>query len=333
MAPKKDVYCGKCGGHHARPVGKKCTIENSTVGSSNLSIQHPDTVEPLPTHQPAGIDAVLSKLEQIEARQELFASQLARLESHRSPHPHASTPDKQTFENFNDEGIVPSLDFLRNANAVQEEVARRLRLLDTDLHTAAGKNLNSTKSGRFRTFNNNITKYVQWPQENVFIGASRKPVNYDDLNPQQLVLGHLITAMSPANASDRDHMINYLIKLLRESIDGDYESSKGGHACVLHELEKGSVVWSDTQKIDEIRLLYSRKVTSKDSIKRPLENNQTVKKVVCNYFNKGKCVKSSDHIVNNVLYRHVCSHCYRLTSKFYNHSEMSCNRKDRQDGE
>ena len=194
----------------------------------------------------------------------------------------------------------------------------------------SGKSISSSKSGRFRTFNTNISKYIQWPQENVFVGASRRPLSYDELNPQQLLLGHLITAMAPENTADKDNMIQYAIKLLRESIDGSYESSRGAHAIVLQELERGSVTWADTKKLDDIRTLYSRKVATTDNSKRP-DRSPGYKKVVCSHFNKNKCIKNSDHVTNNILYRHVCAFCFKSTGKFYNHCESVCNRKAKND--
>ena len=328
MAPVKEVYCKKCDSRHSRPVGKRCTAhaEESNKVNSDISIAASQV-----SQQPSALDTILQKLQQIEARQEQMAAQVLRLESDGLSHtPRASTPTRQPAEKFTDEGIVPTLDFLKSTNAVQEEVARRLRLLESDNPVNnTGKPSSSSKSGRFRTFNTNITKYIQWPQENVFIGASRKPIAYDDLNPQQFILGHLTTAMSANTIDDRDNMIHYIIKLLRESIDGSFDSSRGAHAIVLQELERGSIAWADTNKIDEIRALYSRKVSTSEGPKRVYEGSST-KKVVCSHYNKGKCTKATDHVTNSIMYRHVCIYCYKVTSKFFGHSEMECNRKAKQ---
>ena len=61
----------------------------------------------------------------------------------------------------------------------------------------------------------NIRKYVQKPQENVFIGASRKPISYDEWNPQQFILGHLITAMACDKVTEKD-MMCHKIKLIMD---------------------------------------------------------------------------------------------------------------------
>ena len=332
MAPK-EVYCKKCDGRHTRPVGRRCTVnveDNSSMVGSNISISQ--SSDPSPTQQSA-LDTVLAKLQQMEARQEQLAVQVMRLENDRYPQPErSSTPTREHVDRYNEEGVVPSLEFLKSSSAIQTEVARRLRALDADTANPSGKFISHSngKSGRFRTFNTNIHKYIQWPQENVFIGASRKPISYDDLNPQQFILGHLITAMAADNITEKDNMINYIIKLLRESIDGSFESSLGAHAIVLQELERGTLTWGDTQKLDELRLLYSRKVSANEHTKRTL-HSPAVKKVVCSHYNKGKCIKKSDHTVNDVMYRHVCLYCYKATSKFFAHSEQECNRKSRKE--
>ena len=330
MPPVKEVHCSKCGGRHPRPVGKKCV--RPIQGNSDISIT--PTVSSEAPQQQHGIEAIINKLNRIEERQDQLANEVFKMQTERSqPQPlNASTPQKSRLEGFTNEGVVPSLDFIKTSNAVQQEVARRLRLLDSDVNTVSGKHTNHSKSGRYRTCNTNIQRYIQWPQEHVFVGSSRKPITYDELNVQQFLLGHLVTAMAPENIADRENMLQYIIKLLRESVDGSFIASKGAHACVLQELERGAVTWSDVQKIDEIRTLYTRKSFHTENSKRDNDtSNGGHKKVVCSYYNKNKCTKTTDHVTNNIMYRHVCSYCYKVTGKCFGHQENDCNRKSKQE--
>ena len=201
-----------------------------------------------------------------------------------------------------------------------------MRMLEQNTAYQGKHNL---KSGRFRNFDTNVQHYVQWPHELVYVGTSRRTVAYDELTPQQFMLGYIKIILKEKSASTKDMILNYLAKLLQESIDNSWEASRGAHAVVLQEMERGSVTWNNSEEIDGIRKLYTQKVVSPSDVSKPVSDT---KKVVCLHYNSGKCVKTGDHQKDSVVYRHICSYCFRNVRKAYNHSEQQCNRKNKQEG-
>lgn len=331
MPPKKTVYCKKCNNTHERPVGRRCKRSGNdfTLSTSDQTIS--DSVESVqvsqPVTQPDPMTMVLQKLQDMEARQEQLWAKVNRIEADTPIVPTTSSPIRQRTQQFQTEGMVPSLDFLRSSKDIQTEVAARMRALD-DINTYPGKPTN-LKSGRFRSFDTQVQHYVQWPHEHVYVGAARKTVSYDELNPQQFALGFIKIIMRQPSSDLREAMLNYLSKLLQESIDFSWSSSRGAHAVVLQEIERGTVTWKDTDELDNIRKLYTQKV---NTVEQPRQYASDLKKVVCSHYNAGKCIKSSDHQKDNILYRHICSHCFRVVRKAYNHPEPSCNRRNKIDG-
>ena len=220
---------------------------------------------------------------------------------------------------------MPSLEFLRSNNEIQTEVAARLRQFESRVPTATGKH--TLKSGRYRGADTHINHYIAWPQEFVYVGPARKTVSYDELTSEQFTLGYL-RILQKQNPDIKERMLDHLTKLLQSSLDYSYESSRGAHAVILQELERGSITWYDSEEIEKIRTLYTNKAaTSHDSHNKHTSDN--TKRVVCSHYNHGKCKQNSDHHTNNILYRHICMYCYRQVKKAYSHSEMSCHRKQK----
>ena len=347
---KKTAYCKQCNETHERPVGRKCDRTHGNISNDNSpdqtiseSIQsdsesrpmpaseHTDTAATSPMHQ------VLAKLQHMERAQQQLVDRITRMESETRPMPlPTSSPIRDRVHNYQTDGVVPSLDFLRSSNDIQAEVAARLRTLD-EANTYSGKSAN-LKSGRFRSFDTQVQHYVQWPHEHVYVGAARKTVAYDELTPQQFTLGFIKIIMRQNSNDKQTAMLTYLSKLLQESLDFSWDSSRGAHAIVLQEIERGSVSWENTDEIDNIRKLYTQRVNSNTNDPQKYSSNDPQKyssndskKVVCSHFNNGRCTKNNDHQKDNITFRHICSYCFRVVRKAYNHSELSCNRKAKPD--
>ena len=230
-----------------------------------------------------------------------------------------STPLRKQFS---EPEIIPSLEFLRGNTEIQSEVANRLKQLEQQNIQPTGKH--SLKSGRYRAADTQVNFYVSWPQEYVYVGPNRKTVAYDDLTSEQFTLGYLrIVQRQPADV--KASMLDHLTKLLQSSIDFNFNIARGSHAVILQEIERGSFTWRDSDDIERTRLLYTNKVNTTDSVNRTSE----VKRVVCSHYNSGKCTQHTDHRKDNLMFRHICTYCYRTVKKAYSHPETSCHRKSK----
>ena len=100
---------------------------------------------------------------------------------------------------------------------------------------------------------------------------------------------------------------------------------------VLQEIEQGRLNWSDSEKLQCTRTLYTqRSQVSSTTSKIASDNGNAVpagKKVVCRFYNSGKCAQDSDHTNGNTLYRHICYHCFRVFKKSAQHPENKCSGK------
>ena len=261
----------------------------------------------------------MNKLTNIEDQQKVMLQRINRIESKDSIN--TSTPiRKQATE----PEILPSLEFLRTNADIQNEVASRIKHLESRSTVShAGNNKQSLKSGRYRAADTQVNYYVSWPQEFVYVGPNRKTVNYDDLSSDQFTLGYLRIAQRQT-PEIKNNMIEHLMKLLQSTLDYNFMTSRGAHAVILQEIERGTLTWNDTDNIEKTRALYTNKVASAAN---DTHRNNEIKRVVCSHFNTGKCNQHSDHQKDNLLFRHICVYCYRTVKKAYSHPETVCHRK------
>ena len=97
-------------------------------------------------------------------------------------------------------------------------------------------------------------------------------------------------------------MISYLGDLMEDTLDFSWQGAKAAHAVLLCEMERGSLSWEDTERIDRVRRAHAQK-----------------------YIPSGK-QNQKYHDVNGRLNRHICAFCLTL-DKQHNHSEKNCNNK------
>ena len=113
-------------------------------------------------------------------------------------------------------------------------------------------------------------------------------------------------------------MFDYLGRLIQSSLDSSFEIVRGAHAVVLQEMERGVVSWENIEEVEKIRLLYTNKVAANSESSKSTSEN---KRVVCSYYNSGRCKLPADHQRDNLTFRHICMYCYRTVRKAYNHPE------------
>lgn len=290
----KTAYCKVCKGNHPRPVGKGCVISNKddniSMGEINSDSSRFTMQHDTPTDP---MTAILSKLDDMQREQQFLIQRLNKLEDGEIVIPSTSSP------------IQP----------IRKE------------QTYQGKS-SIIKTGRFRTADTQVNNYIQWPQEYVYVGPSRKTIPYDDLNFEQFTLGFIRIAQQQ-KPQIRDIMYDYLADLTQSSLDsGSFDLVRGAHSVVLQEMERGVISWLDVEEVNRIRLLYTNKAaTSANSFRQTGE----IKRVVCTYYNNGKCKHLGDHQRKNLMFRHICTYCYKNYRKALNHTELSCQKQQKSD--
>ena len=166
------AHCNKCKKSHARPVGKKCTRY----------------LEPTPTGEGATPNQLL--LNAIQGLQGTMEGVLERVTSLEAVRSRSRSPSPSQEH-------LPEHTGSRDKDSIAARVTHALKDfgLDDDGTPAedtptGGKNIHSSrKSGRTRTTEDLIVRYVHWPHFRIYKGPSRKPAAYDDLSMPEFVAG------------------------------------------------------------------------------------------------------------------------------------------------
>ena len=187
------AHCNKCKKSHARPVGKKCTRY----------------LEPTPTVEGATPNQLLlNAIQGLQGTMEGVLERVTSLEAVRSRSRSPSPPQEHLPEHT---GSRPGT---RTASQPGSRHALKDFGLDDDGTPAediptGGKNIHSSrKSGRTRTTEDLIVRYVHWPHFGIYKGPSRKPAAYDDLSMPEFVAGY-VNCLLRHNTDDnnKDHML------------------------------------------------------------------------------------------------------------------------------
>ena len=104
-----------------------------------------------------------------------------------------------------------------------------------------------------------VKNKVAWPHEHILGGPTRQRVTYDQLNITQFVQGFVKNVLEEPSETNRERMLHYLSDLMEDASDFSWANAKASHAVLLCEMERGSVSWSDTSRIDRIRRANAQK--------------------------------------------------------------------------
>ena len=314
----KTAHCKRCGLEHERPVGRACTrLEDSDVEGSETQEGNDTSISDSPVAADP-LHTVLQKLSDIERR-------IHKIESNSMSHSSTPTPiTSSPIKSIPEPEVIPPMNFLKTNQAIQAEVASRIRSLEQ--HNSYQQGKNNVKSGRYRAADCNVNRYISWPHEFVYAGPNRKIIPYDELNIQQFNLGFIRIAMQQ-QPHIKDLMFQYLAKVIQSSLDTSFEHVRAAHAVVLQEMERGVIDWTNVDEIEKLRILYTNKHSNNSD-----GNSSESKRTICNNYNMSRCKASSDHSRDNITFRHICGYCYRSVRKAYNHPESSCNRKQKTEG-
>ena len=173
-----------------------------------------------------------------------------------------------------------------------------------------------------------MSKKVAWPHDNVLGGATRQRLTYDQLSLTQFIQGFTRNILDERDNEIRECMLWYLNDLMEDATDFSWGSAKAAHAVLLCEMERGSVTWTNTSRIDRIRRAHAQKhqVGRENWGKK---DSEAKKPWFCKSYQFGQCTFSKDHEQGGRMHKHICAHCPSL-GKILAHPQKDCNNVKRQ---
>ena len=181
---------------------------------------------------------------------------------------------------------------------------------------------NLKKSGKLKTAQHKITRFVDWPHMYVFRRDCNDGVKYDSLSQMEFMNGYLMLMKREKDSRVRSHMYEHLINLTDDASQYSWPVVRNFHSIVLCMMESNRLEWHQTSKIDDLRRQYVWTTPVKASAATTTADVSSVKP--CPEFQTGKCQKSGP--THNGL-SHVCSYCLRTAKKSCQHAESECRRK------
>ena len=93
-------------------------------------------------------------------------------------------------------------------------------------------------------------------------------------NSVQFVQGFSRNILDEPDEKVRECILSYLNELMEHASDFTWGSAKAAHAMLLCEMERGTVTWHDTHRIDRIRRAHAQKHSYKQSWGRTSDSNE-----------------------------------------------------------
>ena len=161
-------------------------------------------------------------------------------------------------DSSSDESIVPSLTFLKTSADIQKQVDKRLCQLQEARASSSGKN--NFKSKRGGNIDVIVKHKVAWQHDTILEGHNCQRVTYDQLNLTQWVQGFAQNILDEKlQKKNKDQMLQYLADVMADAIDFSWQNTKAAHAVLLCDMERGAVMWDNSDEIDRIRRAHAQR--------------------------------------------------------------------------
>ena len=192
------------------------------------------------------------------------------------------------------------------------------------------KKKNLKKSGKLKTSQHKILRYVDWPQFYVFRrDCGEEGVKCDTLSLAEFMHGYLQLMQHEESSRTRAYMYDHLTNLTADASEYPWPVVRNFHSIVLCMMEAKRLDWRQTAVLQDLRRQYVWSAPSSNKSNKPQADVSNVK--ACYEFQSGKCSKTGP---SHNGYHHVCSYCLRTAKKSCQHPENECIRKTwRQNGD
>ena len=221
------------------------------------------------------------------------------------------------------DAVIPDVNAIRTNPTISQSVSHILSSLEaTSRAEATQGKVTHKKSGRFNA-TDTITAVPEfrWPNEGYHgIGGSKRTL-YDDLTIQEWAVGQLPNIYHIQDPALSKQVLLQVILSLRHATSLPWQAVRSAWGNSMHEVEQGSLQWSDVTQWALNRLSTSQIAMANAS---QISSQTTTQKRVCRYYNEGVC----SHEGNHGQFRHVCAFCARQ-GKNYTHPETKCQVKTR----
>ena len=114
----------------------------------------------------------------------------------------------------------------------------------------------------------------------------------------------------------KECMLDYLGNLMEDASDFSWEAAKASHAIALTNMEADRLKWTDTDKLDRIRISHAQRhvnlgqiANAKVSLLKKQKNNNSKNGVICRYFQERSCKFATHHRTAIQYFRYVCESC------------------------
>ena len=222
-----------------------------------------------------------------------------------------------------DDSDFPSLIDIKSSRSVQKKIDRSLDNLDSTHIPKGNDHAHKLKSKRGGPVEVVVNKKVAWPHEHILGGHTRQRVTYDQLSLTQFIQGFVKNIIDEQDRDCKDKMLHYLGDLMEDATDFSWSSAKSAHAVLLCEMERGSVDWFNTERIDRIRRAHAQRHTAPPKQSWQKTTDQAKKPWFCKAFQVGTCYHTKDHENNGKTHRHICVHCL-AQGRILTHPEKDC---------
>ena len=267
--PKNKQLCKVCKIRHLPPTGKKC--KKKVQEQNDELLRDAAVAGPVPATQAAQVVQEDGQRLQTEILQQLkMTERLDQVEQQVVTSVRTSTPSTSEIStdsflesiksskcrkyqpvessSSSDESDDPSLEVLKSHH-LQEQVDKRIKELVQSSHCQGKLKYKSQRGGDIDV---QIKHKVHWPHEAVLGGIARQRVSYDQLTSTQWVQGFCRNILEEKSGKRKDLMISYLGDLMEDATDFSWQGAKAAHAVLLCEMERGSLQWENTDRLDRI---------------------------------------------------------------------------------
>ena len=190
------------------------------------------------------------------------------------------------------------------------------------------------KSGKFLKPSSKVISEQDWPQAFLSLKYVTKAKKFEQLSLAEFVAGYSAILEQPSlRSSERKARIEHLRQLMYLATTHKWSSVLEFHACILTEIERGHLKWSDSFDSLLSHFLASQGASSQNhqrSSNSGAKSGSSSSTFFCRNFNNGTCNKGQSHtdMVNGklVTVQHICSECYitHRTSEHHSKSSPGC---------